>query len=106
MLQPIPRFLRGSPVVRFLFEGGRIQRGSHEVDCRDGGQRQFSQGVEVSGCSRIGGSWWRLFFFGIGFRKEIKFMKENVSRIFAETFAQEDWKTCEYELGKEGVDFF
>lgn len=33
-------------------------------------------------------------------------MKENVSRIFAETFAQEDWKTCDYELGKEGVDFF
>ena len=32
-------------------------------------------------------------------------MRENVSRIFAETFAQEDWKTCEYELGKEGVDF-
>ena len=47
-----------------------------------------------------------MFIFGIGFRKEIKFMKENVSRIFAETFAQEDWKTCEYELGKEGVDFF
>lgn len=47
-----------------------------------------------------------MFIFGIGFRKEIKFMKENVSRIFAETFAQEDWKTCDYELGKEGVDFF
>ena len=55
---------------------------------------------------RIGGSWWWLFIFGIGFRKKIKFMKENVSRIFAETFAQEDWKTCDYELGKEGVDFF